>query len=193
MKWLQKESSEEIKRLVQELDSVHDQVKNNNYRLDHKVYDRYGTGYYDLLSKMNDIFNQIRKIYEAKDENCQLAKIKWDFFHDFQADINVSRADIYWIVKKDPLDEDNPFEEIYEREENIERAIGYVHTFIETGTFNTFCMWHRGAYLQMDWNEEEGIYYPTRIVKYYNKDKDNLSLEELQKDFVLKKEDEMEL
>lgn len=183
MKWLEREPSEEIKQLVHQLDEVHEQIKSNKYRLDHQVYEKYGTGYYDMLSEINDIFNKIRKNYAAKDANGQFAKIGWDFYHDFQADINVSRADIYWITKGNPLDEDNPFQLIYEREDNIERAIGYIHAFITTGTFNTFCMWYRSAYVQMDWNEDNHIYFPTRILKYYNEGRNNLSLEELQKDF----------
>lgn len=188
MKWLKREPSEEIKQLVHKLDEVHEQIKNNKYRLDHQVYEKYGTGYYDMLSEMNDIFSKIRKNYASKNSNGQFAKIGLDFYHDFQADINVSRADIYWITKGNPFDENNPFEEIYEREENIERAIVYIHAFITTGTFNTFGMWYRGAYVQMDWNEDSHIYFPTRILKYYKEGKNNLSLEEIQKDFTLKEE-----
>lgn len=172
----------EKNELIKKLTDIHESVKNNKYRINHEVYAKYGLGYYDMLSDMNDVFNAIRKLYAGQDTDCQLAKLNLEFYHDFQSDINISRSWLYWINEGDPLD-DKGFATIYEREENIERVIGYIHLFLETGRFDSYCFWYRGEYVRMDWDEERNTYFPGKIVKHYREEGDHLSLEDIQQDF----------
>lgn len=173
--------SQEIQDKIMELDELHTLIKNNKFRENMQINYKYGPGYFDLLYKFSDKFNEIRKL----DSVGQLSKLNsFLFIHDFNSDINICRASIMWIIRyenNDPFARTQLSEEdiqddwaiIIKRTEDLERAIGCIHSFIETSYFDTFYAWERGVYMKYEWNSENFTYEPVKILKEYkpgNKD-----------------------
>lgn len=154
---------------IKKITDIHKQIKENKFREDNFVNIKYASGYFDLLSELLDVFWTLKK----NTDNKFLKKLKAElFYHDFASPISTSRNAAYFLARDDYddaiskiKDRDTDIRIINEKREYIERNIGSIHEFIETGMLTKFYAWDRGVYLEYRWNEDVEDFEPVKILE----------------------------
>ena len=158
---------------IERISALHQKIKENKFRENNFVNIKYASGYFDLLSELLDTFWTLKK----NTDNRFLKKLKAElFYHDFASPISISRNAAYFLARDDYddaiskiKDKETDISIINEKREYIERNLGCIHEFIDTGMITRFYAWDRGVYLEYRWNEDVEDFEPVRIVEEYNK------------------------
>jgi len=138
---------------------IHDRIKENPFRLDFETNLRYYKGYFDLLYELEDMFYKICKEAKKNNTNSQLAGIPLDFFHDFRYIMISSRTSAYHLDEDDyerylamgiNKEKQSDRENIIELSRLIELNLTAIHSFIETGEFNSCYLYTRSYKLEWD-------------------------------------------
>ena len=96
----------------EELKELHTLVKENRFRENMELNLKYGEGYFSLIQKMIEKFQEIVKL----DKEDQLSKLDpFLFYHDFMSCATNSKATVYWLNRVD--------DEMYEKRLAIKNRI----------------------------------------------------------------------
>lgn len=153
-----------IKVYKDKLGILHDQIKNNPYRIDHVQYSRYGENYYETVYKFAETFYHLTKDVQKgliqgdlTDEEKKLAIVAKPclFIHDFYAACNRSENA---IISYEKYGKQESLDIINEEEMMLELSINCVHTFIDTGLINKYPFRYHGRVLFAKWDDEKQDY-----------------------------------
>lgn len=141
----------------EDLEILHNQIKNSKYRDNKILYSKYGDGYYNNLQKLLDM------VWEMKNDYPQIEKAdNFDFYHDFSRAIQLSKFANNVIDGSYKFDEDEMCKEtsyeynkniIEENTNHIERCLGTLHYFISTHRFDMFYCYYKSKYVRFVWDE----------------------------------------
>lgn len=138
---------------------IHDKIKENPFRVDFEINLRYYKGYFNLLYELEDMLYLAHKEAKKNNANPQLAGIPLDFFHDFRYMMISSKTSAYHLDKDDyeryfklniNKNKQSDRENIIELSRLIELNLTAIHSFIETGEFNSCYLYTRSYKLEWD-------------------------------------------
>jgi hypothetical protein len=170
------EYNEIFKKKFEELNELHTLVKENKFREDMHLNLKYGEGYFSLIQRMIEKFQEIVKL----DKDGQLSVLDpFLFYHDFMSCATSSKATVYWlnrigdemyekrlnIKNRNEDDQMDDWEDLKEYMVELENYIICIHMFLNTMRFDVFYAWDRGVFMRYEWNEDNKKYEPVHIVK----------------------------
>lgn len=149
-----------IQEYKNQLNQLHEQIKNNPFRRGYETNYKYGKGYYTTVYKFAWTFYHLIKdirnneLADVNEFDKRLAKIDvMDFIHDFYGACNASKAAIMYY--SDNINEEwDALKIIYEYEELLELDISCIHKYLETGLFNQYPFRHKNKIVWSEWDNE---------------------------------------
>lgn len=164
-----------------EMLEIHDRLKENKFRENLELNIKYANGYCTQMKKLLQSFWEVVKQTQKEDSENPLAKISWNFYHDYMATIvtisNYSNCitddNFYERIKKYTnisRSKKEDIEIITEEFEEMEIYFQYLHRYLETGFMDHLAYWYRGVLVEYAYDFETNEYIPNEVLKYKDED-----------------------
>lgn len=160
---------------VKHILKLHDKLKNNKFRENYEVYSKYGQGYFDIFYEFADAFYELCESGDYPQLSKILETTKW-YMHDFCSEITHARSCLFYIdniFSKLPDETEEEYDEacnnakkrLYYHVYNLEDYLMNIHSFCDTGYYDSFLAWEFGCHCQFQYNPTMNYYEIVKILK----------------------------